>query len=552
MVGAIFLLIVGWFPLSQSLVSGAALASAAAPSGYSSVLTRYPYLTSVTGAYATVNFATDQSQNTAVVMYGEVGVDPTCTAHSVAATSTPYTVYPSPYYSGATNGINEYQWKATLTVVPGKQYCYRVYLGTAPQLDLLGSNPAPHFTVPAASSTAPFTFAVLGDMGYVDMNGLNPDQAAILSQLKASKGVSFALQVGDTAFTTQGVASSSPTSTATPTPGPTPATTPVNPPLQTQYGDLGQVGYSTSAFFGPLFWAGVGATLPFYPATGTRGFSSPFLVNFPQVGAVTLSAGRFTVDSYPSVNGSLVASYPSAWYAFDFNNVRFYILEATWNLSNVGTGTIYTDDYAAHWTPTSPEYQWLAADLATHPNEMKFAVFHLPLYSDSVGGPSDTNLQGVSSLEGLLSQNGVVMAFNGDAHIYERNNKPNANSLVSYVIGAGGAPLDPIGTGSTPCSTVDAYGIGWASTKSLGDACGTAPVPTSMQQVYSFLLVSVNGDQVTVTPTNELGQTFDVQSYNFAPVPPAPTPTVVPSPTPTSVPIPVTGGRDIFLPEVMR
>jgi hypothetical protein len=34
--------------------------------------------------------------------------------------------------------------------------------------------------------------------------------------------------------------------------------------------------------------------------------------------------------------------------------------------------------------------------------------------------------------------------------------------------------------------------------------------------VYHFLLVTVDGTQVTVTPTDELGRTFDVQTYDFS------------------------------------
>ena len=34
--------------------------------------------------------------------------------------------------------------------------------------------------------------------------------------------------------------------------------------------------------------------------------------------------------------------------------------------------------------------------------------------------------------------------------------------------------------------------------------------------VYHFLLVTVNGNQVTVTPTDSTGRTFDVQTYMFS------------------------------------
>ncbi len=38
-------------------------------------------------------------------------------------------------------------------------------------------------------------------------------------------------------------------------------------------------------------------------------------------------------------------------------------------------------------------------------------------------------------------------------------------------------------------------------------------MPTSSSQVFHFLLVTVNGYTVTVTPTDEIGRTFDIQTY---------------------------------------
>jgi hypothetical protein len=73
--------------------------------------------------------------------------------------------------------------------------------------------------------------------------------------------------------------------------------------------------------------------------------------------------------------------------------------------------------------------------------------------------------------------------------------------------------LEPVGTGG--CGAYDAYAVGWSPTKLKGYKCGSAAVPTSASQVYHFLLVSVNGSSVTVTPTDSTGRTFDVQSYSF-------------------------------------
>ena len=49
-------------------------------------------------------------------------------------------------------------------------------------------------------------------------------------------------------------------------------------------------------------------------------------------------------------------------------------------------------------------------------------------------------------------------------------------------------------------------------------------MPSSDAQVFHYLLVTVNGNSVTVTPTDETGATFDVQNYTFAPGSPATVP----------------------------
>jgi hypothetical protein len=48
-----------------------------------------------------------------------------------------------------------------------------------------------------------------------------------------------------------------------------------------------------------------------------------------------------------------------------------------------------------------------------------------------------------------------------------------------------------------------------------GRACGSALVPTSPDWVFHILLVRVDGRTVTVFPTDEHGNTFDVHRYHF-------------------------------------
>jgi chitodextrinase len=452
-----------------TVVSLAVLTIPATPaSAVSSELRRYPYLTDLVTTNVTVNWATTSTITSGSVTYGIQGSEG-CSAHSAPATSTSITV-------GSTA---EYQWKAELSGLQADaRYCYRVFGGA---VDLLGADPSPSFLtqVPAGANT-PFSFAVLGDWGQVGADGTNPDQARVLSQV-ASSGARFAVSTGDNGY-----------------PGGS----------QTDYGDLVQPG---SAIFAPDFWTVPGRSIPMFPSQGNHGMSSVSLTNWPQDRAAALSGGAFRMDTYCCVNNTSSHSYPSLWYAFDAGPARFYVLEASWANSNVGTSDLYGNDYDTHWTPSSPEYQWLAADLAAHPTALKFAFFHFPLYSANATEASDTWLQGPDSLEGLLGANGVDIVFNGHAHIYTRSTPSAPGMPVTYVTGGGGGNLEPV----SRCGAPVAAAIGWSNSSAHGSACGSLSPPTSIDRVFHFLLVSVNGSQVTVTPTDEMGRTFDVQTYTF-------------------------------------
>ena len=114
-------------------------------------------------------------------------------------------------------------------------------------------------------------------------------------------------------------------------------------------------------------------------------------------------------------------------------------------------------------------------------------------------------------LENLLASSGAVVAFNGHAHIYERN-VPQVGAMATYIGGGGGGVLETVGG----CSGFDAYALGWSAAKSRGSAC-RAPTPSSQNQVNEYTLVTVSGSQVTVAPVNAGGSKFDVQTYPLAP-----------------------------------
>jgi uncharacterized repeat protein (TIGR01451 family) len=363
--------------------------------------------------------------------------------------------------------------------------------------------------MPAGSST-PFKFAVFGNWGKTLAAG-NPHQANLISQI-AQSGARFGITTGDNAYESGS---------------------------QKSYGDLYQVGDNTSAVFGPNYWKVAGASLPLFPATGSHDHNnSVLLTNWPQDTAVATSAGRYQTDTYCCTNGTTQADYPSTWYAFDAGMARFYVLETAWEAQNVGTADLYKNDFDNHWGPNSPQYQWLKNDLETHPRALSFAFHHFPLYSDQSATSSDTYLQGASSLEGLLKLHDVTVDFGAHSHNYQRNSVP-PGGVPNYVTGGGGANLESIGNHSAGCSALDQYGLGWSNVNDTPHACGAAPVPTGKDQVHHFLLVSVSGTSVTVTPTDSLGRTFDPITYN------APAQNANISVTKTDSPDPVLAGQQL-------
>ncbi|TMF81437.1 MAG: metallophosphoesterase family protein [Chloroflexi bacterium] len=435
------------WPLQSVLVP--VTAAAAAPT-----LLRDPYLTDDSGSWATVSLATNMASPAPVVSWGPATGNCTSPPNSVNATFV------------TSFGTGDQQFKAQMTgLLPNTNYCYRV---TQSGLDLIGT--APVFASALASgATDTFSFAVIGDWG-----AGTTDEAKVLSQISTAKP-SFIVTSGDNAYPSGS---------------------------QSDYGDL-----SGGNVFGPAYWPRVGRTMPAFLAEGNHGFTTnlPYLQNWPEDGTVAACASsgcRYQDDTYccTATLGTSSYTYPSSWYAFDWGNSRFYILEGAW--SDVTGG--YQGDFDAHLNgPVSgcavcgTELTTLVSDLASHAPLHKFAFWHYPLYADSSSQPSDSYLDGPNNLEGVLAQYGVNIVFNGHAHQYERNYPQITGSpMLSYVTGGGGAALGSV----SGQSSFDAYA----------------------KAIFHYLLVMVSGSSVTVTPTDENGATFDVQTYTFgAPPPPS-------------------------------
>jgi hypothetical protein len=428
-------------------------------------LLRDPYLTDVGASSAIVNLATDTATPVPIVSWGRAAGGCSTQPNSVAASFI------------SSFGTNDKQFKAKLTGLQANtSYCYSVSQAGA---DLTGTPPVFTTALTSGASDA-FNFAVLSDWG-----AGTADEAKVLSQIAAAKP-KFIMTAGD-----NDQASGS----------------------QSNYGDL-----NGGDVFARAYWPQVGRTIPAFLALGNHGFTTnlPHLQNWPQDATVAADAGaRYQQDVYccTATLGTSNYTYASTWYAFDWGNSRFYVLDAAWS----DTTGDYQGDFDAHWngpvagcSVCGTELTWLTNDLASHAPMHKFAFFHYPLYVDSPSQPTDTYLDGPSRLEGVLARYGVNIVFNGHAHQYERNYPQISGSpMVSYVTGGGGAALGSV----TGKSSFDAYS----------------------KAVFEFLLVSVNGASVTVTPIDENGVSFDVQTYTFGGPPPGNDFSISASPSSVSV-----------------
>jgi fibronectin type 3 domain-containing protein len=476
-----------------------------ASAAWNSALTRYPYLTDVTTTSVLVTWADTYVNSYGTVTWGPAG-------GSCASSSAKATKLGMRFTVGSTA---EYQHSITISgLSPDTAYCYRIKGSTSNAIDLLGTDPSPTFKTLPTSGT--YSFLVFGDWGE-NQSGYNTNQAK-LHALMASSGASFGVGTGDIAYDSA---------------------------TQNNYGDLVNTGSRVSEVFGPDYWRAPGAVLPFFTTPGNHGRTSTFFQIWPEPNATSESGESYQVVDYPgsSTLGYSASTGPGAWYAFNVAGTRFYVLTADWSDTNTGSAdgalcaTQFADaacpDYQveadAHWKPGRPEYDWLATDLQANSGTQKLAFFHYPLRSDVFTEPSDPYLQNSAvnpnrdtSLEKLLYDNGVRLAFNGHSHVYQRNIAP-PQSLVSYVTGGGGAKLTPIAKSSlNHCATTDAYGLGWSSTG--GSYCGAAgPKPTSDSKVYHFLKVTVSGSTVTIVPTNADGEAFDPQTYDLGADASAPT-----------------------------
>jgi chitodextrinase len=112
---------------------------------------------------------------------------------------------------------------------------------------------------------------------------------------------------------------------------------------------------------------------------------------------------------------------------------------------------------------SSPQGQWLAADLAAHSNICTLAYWHIPLFSS--GGRASSNTQSIWNV--LYNANADVI-LTGHDHIYERfapqtpnGTLDNVRGIRQFVVGSGGANHTSLASiaANSQVRNDDTYGI---------------------------------------------------------------------------------------------
>lgn len=114
-------------------------------------------------------------------------------------------------------------------------------------------------------------------------------------------------------------------------------------------------------------------------------------------------------------------------------------------------------------SPSSPQGQWLEADLTAHSNFCTLAYWHIPLFSS--GGRAETNSR---DLFQILYNHNADLILNGHDHIYERfaPQAPNGvfdnvRGMREFIVGSGGANHTSLATiaANSELRNVDTFGV---------------------------------------------------------------------------------------------
>ena len=410
-------------------------------------IVRQPYLQLVTPTSITIVWRTDlNSADNSQVKYGTVSGSLTQTATGTAVTR---------------SGLNVKDHIVTLTgLTAATKYFYNV--GTATD-GIQGGGTTNHFfvTAPPVGSATPIRAWVLGDSGENSVNQRNVRDAMLTETALNPPVPNLILHMGDIAyesgtdaeFTTKHFAVYQDILRQT--------------PLWPTLGNHEALSVTTSFGIGPYYEAHV------LPSSGQAGG---------------------------------VASGTEAYYAFDYANVHFIVL----------------DSMDSSRAPGSPMVTWLQNDLASTGQEWIVAFWHHPPYSkghdsDNVNDSGGRLVDMRETILPILEAGGVDLVLSGHSHAYERSylidgvygygTAPNFATPSFTTLQADGHILDagdgnPSGTGAYQKSAGGVshegtvYVVAGHGGKSI-EATGSHPVMTVVDLAYGSVLLDITGSSLT-------------------------------------------------------
>jgi hypothetical protein len=179
------------------------------------------------------------------------------------------------------------------------------------------------------------------------------------------------------------------------------------------------------------------------------------------------------------------------WYAWEANGWQLLALDS--NCDKLSGGCV----------ATSPQYQWLEAQLRDNPHPCQLAYFHHPRWSQGAHGNTAT----VGPLYKLLVKYGVELAINGHDHNYQRyaaldgNGAPDPNGVVEIIAGTGGADHTTGTTTNAPAPIVrDSTAFGALSIELGTTTWRTTFVPENGRTFTDTATGTCHGGQSTPPP----------------------------------------------------
>jgi fibronectin type 3 domain-containing protein len=147
--------------------------------------------------------------------------------------------------------------------------------------------------------------------------------------------------------------------------------------------------------------------------------------------------GRFRSITDPTIgNHEYQAGSAPGYFDYWDNIPHYYSVDSHgWHIVSLDTNSAY-----GQTSPTSAQYQWLAADLAANTQPCTVVMYHQPLFNIGDEGPTSS----VADIWSLLAANSVDLVLNGHDHTYQRwtpldgAGNPSPTGVTELVDGTGG------------------------------------------------------------------------------------------------------------------